>query len=263
MLTRMMAAGLLAGAVSGLFVSGVQQYTTVPLILHAEAYERAAEKPAQHDHSSLNAPGMELSGKAKLVLVHSDAGNHGDAISAGGGDTSWAPADGLERTVSTTVATLGTAAGFALMLLAVMVASGTQITPRSAALWGVAGFFVTGLAPGLGLPPELPGSAEADLVSRQVWWIATAAATAAGLWLIFKPSGPSRLAAGIALIAATHLIGAPFPSEYSSTAPAELAGRFTSASLAVHAVLWVLVGATSGYFWQRLNRDPAEALAQT
>ena len=64
---------------------------------------------------------------------------------------------------------------------------------------------------------------------------------------------PIVLAAGIVLIMAPHVIGAPHAGAFTSTAPAELAGHFTSASLAVHAVLWLLVGATSGYFWQRFN----------
>jgi cobalt transporter subunit CbtA len=263
MLTRMMAAGLLAGVVSGLFVSGMQHVTTVPLILHAEAYEKLSVKPATHDHSSLRTPETDQAGEPKLVFVHTDQPSERDAAGSAQAAPPWAPADGLERTVATTVATVGAAAGFALMLLALMLVTGAQITPRSAALWGVAAFFATGLAPGMGLPPELPGSAAADLVSRQIWWLATAVSTAAGIWLMFRTSGPSRLAAGIALIAAPHLIGAPFPSEYASTAPAELAGRFTSASLAVHAVLWILVGATSGYFWQRLSRSEAPSLAKT
>jgi predicted cobalt transporter CbtA len=45
--------------------------------------------------------------------------------------------------------------------------------------------------------------------------------------------------------------GAPHLAEYASTVPAELASRFTAASLAVHAVLWVLIGALAGWFWQR------------
>ena len=260
MLTRMMAAGLLAGVISGLFVSGVQHLTTVPLILHAEAYERAAAKPAAHDHSSLSIPGEHDTGAPKLVLVHTDTHTEDAAANAA---PAWSPADGIERTAVTTLATVGTAVGFSLMLLALMLGNSAEITPRKAVLWGVAGFFVTGLAPGLGLPPELPGSAAADLTSRQIWWFATAAATASGLWLMFRTSGASRLAAGIALIAAPHLIGAPFPSEYASTAPAELAGRFTAASLAVHAVLWALVGATSAYFWQWLGRFKEQSLATT
>lgn len=255
MLTRMMAAGLLAGLVSGLFASGMQQVTTVPLILRAEAYERAAAEAARVQHSA-NVP----DGKVKLVLVHGDAhevpgdGHGAPGDKAADGASSWTPADGFERTAATTVATIGAAAGFALMLLAVMLASGAQITPRSAVLWSAAAFAATGLAPALGLPPELPGSAAADIIPRQLWWVATAAATAAGLWLIFKPSGPPRIAAGLALLVIPHLAGAPHPGAFTSTAPAELAAQFTSASLAVHAVLWTLTGAASGYFWQRFAR---------
>ncbi|MGV8769566.1 CbtA family protein, partial [Pseudomonas aeruginosa] len=51
-------------------------------------------------------------------------------------------------------------------------------------LWGLAGYAVFCLAPSLGLTTELPGTAAADLVQRQYWWIATAAATAVGLALL-------------------------------------------------------------------------------
>lgn len=38
-------------------------------------------------------------------------------------------------------------------------------------LWGLAGCATFVLAPTLGLPPELPGTAAADLTLRQTWWI--------------------------------------------------------------------------------------------
>ena len=40
------------------------------------------------------------------------------------------------------------------------------------------GFLVFGLAPGLGLTPELPGMLAEELSKRQAWWICTALATA-------------------------------------------------------------------------------------
>jgi cobalt transporter subunit CbtA len=252
MLTRILGAGLLAGVLAGLFVSGLQHVTTVPLILKAETYEKAAEKPAAEHHSSL-----KTSGGAKLVLVH---GGAAEPAETGAAVEAWAPADGLERTAYTSLATVGTAVGFALMLLAAMIASGASITMRSAALWGAAAFVATGLAPGMGLPPELPGSAAGDLFLRQTWWIGTAAATAAGIWLIFASQrGTAAAIAGIALIALPHIIGAPVAHEFASTVPAELAGHFTATSLAVHAVLWVLVGTAAGYFWERLGRSQALA----
>lgn len=241
MLTRIVAVGLLAGVLSGLVVSGLQHATTVPLILKAETYENAAPAPA-HQHSSSNSHG-----EARLILVHT-------AEPAAGEPEAWAPQDGIERTAYTSLATVGTGVGFALMLLAAMIASGANINARSGALWGVAAFVATGLAPGLGLPPELPGAAAAELVSRQTWWIGTAAATAIGLWLAFRIGTPAALAAAAALIVVPHVIGAPHPHEFTSTVPAELAGHFTSSSLAVHAVLWALVGLAVGFFWQKFDR---------
>lgn len=248
MLTRIMATGLLAGVLSGLFVAALQHVTTTPLILQAEVYESAATKPAAHQHSSL-----PDSREAKLIYVH------GEAATADAQHQAWAPSDGLERTAYTSMATIGTAVGFALMLIAAMLASGADIAPKSAALWGLGAFVATGLAPGLGLPPELPGSAAADLVSRQTWWVATAAATAAGIWLVFQSSRLSSIVWGLCLIAAPHVIGAPQTHEFASTVPAELAGHFTSTSLAVHAVLWTLVGATAGFFWQRQDQTSPAA----
>lgn len=248
MLTRILAVGLLAGVLSGLLVSGLQQATTVPLILEAEVYEKAAEKAEKAQHSSWTG-----GDHARVILVH------GDMSGEAGQAEAWEPADGFERTAYTTTATVGAAVGFALMLLAAMLASGAEISPRSAALWGLGAFVATGLAPGLGLAPELPGAAAADLLSRQIWWAGTAFATATGIWLLFRSSGLAMLALGVALIALPHLIGAPHIHEFKSTAPAELAGHFTSTSLALHAILWVLVGALAGYFWQRFGRSATQA----
>ena len=58
------------------------------------------------------------------------------------------------------------------------------MTWRDGLLWGLAGFVVFTAAPGLGLPPELPGMPVAPLTARQTLWIATAAATAGGLCLL-------------------------------------------------------------------------------
>ena len=247
MLTRILGAGLLAGAIAGVLVAGLQHVTTVPLILKAEVYENAAEKPAAAEPSLFRS-----GGEARLILVHG-----GEDHAAADGSEAWSPADGLERTAATTVTTVGTAVGFSLMLLAAMIAAGVPVTPRSATLWGAAAFFAAGLAPSLGLPPELPGSAAGDLVHRQLWWWGTAVATAAGIWLLFKSDGAPRIVAGLVLMVAPHVIGAPHAPAFASTAPAELAGHFASASLAVHAVMWTLTGALTGYFWQRFKGEDA------
>lgn len=239
MISRVLQVGLLAGLVAGLALAVLAHFTTVPIILAAEVFEAqgAATAPALHDH-------------AAGEQAHAPAGHdhgHGDAAA-------WSPADGLERTLSTSVATLVSTVGFALMLLAAMLVAGETITPATALAYAAGGFAATGLATGLGLAPELPGSAAADLVARQAWWLGTAAATAVGLWLVLKARTPAIRLAGLALIVAPHLIGAPEPVGFASTAPAELAARFASVSLAVHAAMWAVVGWSVGALWQRLAR---------
>jgi cobalt transporter subunit CbtA len=176
---------------------------------------------------------------------------HGHNEQAADDDEGWAPADGLERTLYTSVATIGTSFGFALILLSAMILADARITARSGLLWGLAGFAAAGLAPALGLAPELPGSAAADLGARQLWWAGTAVATAGGLWLALRIATPVAIAGGIALMLLPHVIGAPHPQAFTSTAPAELSGHFAAASLVVLAVVWVLAGTLAGWVWQR------------
>src|SRR3546814_10077758 len=84
------------------------------------------------------------------------------------------------------------------------------------------------------------------LGSRQLWWIGTAVATAAGLWLALRVSTPAAIAAGIALMLLPHVIGAPHPHGFASTVPGELSGHFAAASLVVMAVAWSLAGTQIG-----------------
>ncbi|HEY9548598.1 MAG TPA: CbtA family protein, partial [Kiloniellaceae bacterium] len=131
MLNRILWAALVAGLVGGLATAALQHFTTTPLILAAEAYEGgapAAVAPAQLDGATFDG--------ARLVLVH--GGDH-----AGEGDA-WAPADGIERTLYTAIATIGTAFGFALILLSAMILADVRITARSGLLWGLAGFAAAG-----------------------------------------------------------------------------------------------------------------------
>jgi len=239
MITRVLATALAAGFAAGVLVAVLQHVTTTPLILAAEVYENQAAAG-----SSLQYGGQE---EARLVLVHS--GHDHDGAS---GESEWSPADGLERTLYTSTVTVATAVGFAFLLLAGLLVSGDPIDTRRALGWSAAGFVVTGLAPALGLPPELPGMLAADLVERQTWWIGTAIATAGALWLLLRSRGLALPALGVFLLIVPHVIGAPHPgAEEASRVPAELAARFASASLVVHAVLWALTGALVGWIWQR------------
>lgn len=248
MITRLLAAALAAGFAAGLVVAALQHFTTTPLIIAAEAYEGAGA----HNHAS--SAQFRMHG-ARLILAHTGHDH------AEGEDDAWAPADGFERTFYTSTVTVATAVGFAFLLLAALLVAGDPIDARRALGWAAGGYIVTGLAPALGLPPELPGMQAADLLDRQVWWIGTAVATAAGMWLALRSSGLALPALGVALLVLPHVIGAPHPAEAAASGvPAELAARFASASLVVHAVLWALTGALVGWFWQR-NESSAVAEA--
>ncbi|MFD0986315.1 CbtA family protein [Methyloligella solikamskensis] len=252
MISRVLAAGLLAGLLAGLAIAVLQAFTTTPLILEAESFEGGHG----HDHAqSLTAASALLqhavlktaANGAALIEIHSaeDAGM-------------WMPEDGLERTVFTSIANVGTAIGFALVLLAGMLLAGDRITETTAIGWAAAGFVATGLSPSLGLSPELPGMPAADLVSRQAWWLATALCTAAALWLILRSEHGWAKALGVLVLLAPHIWGAPHLEGHAESAvPAHLAAQFTGASLAVHASLWALSGFFVGFWWRRLA--PASA----
>lgn len=210
----MLAAGLLAGLVAGLAVAALQHVTTTPLILAAEVFEAA--KHAAH------------------------------------GEAEAAPFSGLARTAATSVAAIAVSAGYALVLLAVMLLAGEKIGPKRAALWGACGFAATGLATSLGLAPQLPGAGETDLYGRQIWWAVTAAGAGAGLFALLRLEPLAARLAGAALIVAPHFF-APQPAAPESTVPAELAARFAASSLTVQAVTWVLAGALAGLLWRMLG----------
>lgn len=231
MLTRILSVGLLAGLLAGLLIAALQQVTTTPLILAAETFEKPAATPATR------AP----------IAPHSHAA--GSAHDHGEG---WKPADGMPRFFFTAVTTVATAIGVAFVLMAVMVFAGVPIDERHALAWAIAGFVACGLAPAAGLAPELPGAAAGDLVGRQLWWVATAIATAIGLWAFLRADHHPVVRLGaIVLLLAPHVIGAPHPHAFESKVPAEIAAQFTALSLAVQALLWALVGVSVGLLWPK------------
>ena len=250
MIQRVLKAGFLAGLVVGLAIAVLQHFTTSQLIFQGEVYEKAAH----HHHAALNSPALPI------VLVHDHGTNAAASEPEEEEDEGWQPAKGWQRVTATSIATIATSIGYALILIAAMVAAGVPIAPRTAFLWGIAAFAATSLAPALGLSPELPGSAAAPLLSRQVWWVATALSTAAGIFVLARLEYTTAKMLAIALIVLPHLIGAPKPPNFKSTAPAELAAQFASTSLVVSAVLWALLGLAVGYAWQRVARQQAAAV---
>ena len=83
------------------------------------------------------------------------------------------------RNAYTAAANVLTAIGFALLLAAIFALrsanTGNSVSWHQGLMWGLAGFAVFTIAPGLGLPPELPGVPAAPLLSRQIWWVLAAA----------------------------------------------------------------------------------------
>jgi len=234
---RIFFAAVLAGLAAGIVMSTVQQWRVAPLILEAELYENAApeEAVAAHEHDA------------------ADAHEHDE--------DAWAPQDGAERIFYTVLADILASIGFALLLAAVSVLSGIEITARNGVIWGLGGFVALQLAPAFGLPPELPGMPAADLVTRQVWWIGTALATGAGLLAVAKLRNWTGIVIAAVLLLAPHLIGAPqLVGEHESGVPAHLATAFAANSLATGALFWLLAGPLLGWLNERFAAMPAFAL---
>lgn len=230
-----------AGLVVGAILTGVQFLTTEPLILKGEVYEKAAEAgPAMtaivetHDHGT-------------AAPADAEAGHHHD-------EDAWEPADGFERSAYTLLANLLMGVAVSAVLLGAMTLRGGRIDARTGLLWGVAGFFVASLLPSLGLSPELPGTAAAEITSRQAWWLGTAGASAVGLALVVFARPWWAKAAGILVAVVPHIIGAPEPPTLEAAYPAALGAEFVVASLAVSALLWALSGLSAGWLYERLGR---------
>ena len=131
---------------------------------------------------------------------------------------------------------------------------GIPITPRNGLVWGLCGFLAFTIAPGAGLPPELPGMPAGDLMARQIWCVGTIAATGVGLYLIAVRRELVWIALAVALIALPHVIGAPQPLTEETTVPAGLAAAFASNTVAGAAVFWCLIGVFLGLALQNFNR---------
>ncbi|MDB5501295.1 MAG: Cobalt transporter subunit CbtA [Tardiphaga sp.] len=226
----------LAGLIVGAVISAAQFVGTVPLIQKSEVFERKVEasKPAATP--------------APAVASHDHAAAHSHAVE-------WEPEDGLQRNAFTVGANILTAIGFALLLTGVYAIRGRPVGWREGLAWGLGGFVVFTAAPGLGLPPELPGMPVADLTLRQTWWIGTAAATAIGLGLLaFRPQAWAALL-GLGLIALPHLVGAPVAPESHSEVPAALSHSFIVAVTLTSLLFWALLGVSTSLAYARISRS--------
>lgn len=225
----------LAGLAAGVVLAALQTYATVPLILQAETFENAGG----HDHPT----------EAANPATAASSAEHDDKEDA------WAPAYGFERFAYNAGANIVSGIGFGLILIAVSEFAGGISGWRQGLFWGLTGFAVFTLAPGLGLPPELPGMPAADLFDRQIWWIATVTSTAIGLALIVFRHSAIFAVAGVALIVVPHIIGAPQPASYESQVPADLLHSFVVATSFTNLLFWLVLGAVAGAVRSRLGSE--------
>ncbi len=228
----------IAGLVAGVVLACMQAYATVPLILKAEVFEQAE---GGHNHAAAPAAPADAAAGGNAMSSAAPA-----ATTAPAEEEGWAPADGFERFAFSVAANIVTGIGFALALVAVSEFAGGIGSWRQGVFWGLAGFAAFTLAPGLGLPPELPAMPAADLMQRQIWWWATVIATAIGLALIaFRTSAPLTILA-VVLIVAPHIVGAPQPDSFETPIPEGLHHQFVVAVTLTNLVFWLVLGAMVG-----------------
>ncbi|AIC20888.1 putative cobalt transporter CbtA [Pseudomonas chlororaphis subsp. aureofaciens] len=223
------------GLLAALLLTLLQSFWVAPLILEAETYEKAPA--AQHEDVHEHAAG---------TAAHSH-----DA-------EAWEPEDGWQRVLSTTGGNLVVAVGFALILAGLYTLRAPNRTSQGL-LWGLAGYATFCLAPTLGLPPELPGTAAADLAQRQIWWVGTAASTAVGIALVVFARHWLLKVLGVAILAVPHLIGAPQPEVHSMLAPQALEAQFKIASQLTNAAFWLALGLISAWLFRRKSDNQYSA----
>ena len=224
MIVRIGTSALFAGFVVGLIAALLHLSLTQPVLLNAELYETGAK-------------------------VHFGAGG---SLAEGSED-----AFDMVRTFWSIIFTALMYTGYALIMVALMAYAsqrGLVITARQGLLWGLAGFIAIRLAPSVGLPPDVPGAAAAEMSIRQTWWFFTVGATGIALALIAFGRDWKAWGIAIVLLALPHIIGAPEPETFKGTAPPELAGLFVGRSMGVGIAAWVLLGFLCAYFWQRESR---------
>ncbi|WP_458127961.1 CbtA family protein [Pseudomonas sp. Z2-11] len=212
-----------SGLLAALLLTLLQSLWVAPLIQQAETYEKAPASEI-HEHAS--------------GAAHSHD------------DEAWEPQDGWQRLLATTGGNLVVAVGFALMLAGLYTLREPTRTSQGL-LWGLAGYVTFVLAPTLGLPPELPGTAAAELAQRQMWWIGTAASTAVGIALIAFGRQWLLKLLGVATLLVPHVIGAPQPEVHSMLAPEALESQFKVAAQLTNVTFWLALGLISAWLFRR------------
>jgi cobalt transporter subunit CbtA len=219
MLFRTIYSAVVAGVVAGVVLFALQRWTTLPLIHQAERYEKT-ETAAPPSHAS-------------------------DA-----------PEDGFVRAAYTTGGDVLVAVGFGMLLTAMYALSG-KYGLLAGIVWGLAGFATFHLGPAAVVPPTIPALDLAPLSLRQSVWLIAAISTGLGL-AIFAFGPKIAKAAGILLLFLPAVLfrylfplsGGEAPSQSLST----LEHLFIVRALADGLVFWLVLGAISGWIFERSER---------
>lgn len=225
MIKNLFTSALFAGIAAGVFAAALQFYFVIPALLEGELYETGAR-------------------------VHFSATGSPESIrQAPGLGGEWA------RHLMTVAFNVVTYTGYGLLLAALIsfaAMKGIATSTKQGLAWGLAGFVAVQLAPAIGLPPELPGTPAAEVGPRQLWWMVTIVATAAGLGLIAFGRGVMPWV-GAVLILAPQVWGAPHLDTYFGVAPPELSAEFVTLSLGAAAAGWAMLGLSVAYFLNRFG----------
>jgi cobalt transporter subunit CbtA len=223
MIGRIVLAVILSGIAAGLVMGLLQHVRLTPLILEAETYEHVAHGHSAEPHSH--------------------------------GEQSWSPANGIERTFYTTLTSIISAVGFGLMMIGLAFTFKIPFTRSNAWIWGLCGFFALNFSPAIGLPPELPGMASADLNNRLFWWagdVVFAVMGLAGIYHAYRGK-PAWSAAAVCLLF-PFVFSAPQSVTGSANAlPAHLAAQFVTSSLGANLVMWLVLSIALSYALQKFE----------
>jgi len=169
----------------------------------------------------------------------------------------WAPEDGIERFFFTWLANFLMSLAYSLLLACAIAYRGSSSTLKGLT-WGIGAYLAIFVAPSLGLPPEIPGMDAADLNSRQNWWLLTVVLSATSLAILAFSSRYYK-GAGVILMLLPHLIGAPAPELHGFSHPdpnavqalTDLWHQFVLQTSIANALLWLIIGSTTGFLCQR------------
>ncbi|MDH3335781.1 MAG: CbtA family protein [Rhodospirillaceae bacterium] len=235
MTKRLFPAVLIAGIAGGIIVSILQAILLAPLMDFAEFLEMGA-RPEDY---------VAPKGIFALALSNPEMTLNTFAFDALGG------------------------VSFALIIGAAMVFQNRAISLKTGFIWGLFGWFAFSLAPALGQPPALPGSAYIDLEARQLWWWLCVASTSVGIVLLVfigDWAGECGIKAGIrngwwpkvvgaVLVLLPHILGAPESAQQDSNIPAHLSRDFALYSLISTFVFWQTIGGALGFMLGREGKN--------